>query len=299
MLRLTRRTGLRILALFATLLAGASSPGLADTGKSGPQGPEIRIQRWLIPMPKAQGRVLAATVARPPGDAPATLVVINHGSPPRASVRAYMVEPLYRFATEWFVRRGHVVVLPLRRGYGVTGGNGPEFLHRCRDADYVHSGRAAAQDIDATIDFMQRQPFVRPGSVIVVGISAGGWSTIGHTSLNRKDVRVAINFAGGRGGSANRENRTVCQPDRLVSAAREFGRTARVPTLWIYAENDSFFKPALAKAMHSAYVSAGGNAELHQLGPFGRDGHSLFGARDGPRIWGPIVSRFLARHGFK
>ena len=56
---------------------------------------------------------------------------------------------------------------------------------------------------------------------------------------------------------------------------RKFGQQSRLPTLWVYAENDKYFGPALAKRMHSAFVSAGGAAELVIAPPFGKDGHSL------------------------
>ena len=49
--------------------------------------------------------------------------------------------------------------------------------------------------------------------------------------------------------------------------------------LWVYAANDSFFAPEIAARMHAAFVGAGGAAELVAVGPFGKDGHALFGAR--------------------
>ncbi|HMB75630.1 MAG TPA: hypothetical protein VKN76_04485, partial [Kiloniellaceae bacterium] len=51
-----------------------------------------------------------------------------------------------------------------------------------------------------------------------------------------------------------------CSPERLVAAAAGFGRTARVPTLWLYAENDSYFPPDLSRRMATAYTAAGGKA---------------------------------------
>ena len=75
-----------------------------------------------------------------------------------------------------------------------------------------------------------------------------------------------------------------------------FGRTARVPMLWIYIENDTFFGPDLSKRMHQAFTSAGGQAEYHLLPPFGNDGHFLIGSPDGIPLWSPIVSHFLDNH---
>lgn len=50
-------------------------------------------------------------------------------------------------------------------------------------------------------------------------------------------------------------------PDRLVEATADFGRTSRVPMLWIYIENDTFFGPDLSKRMHQAFTAARGRAE--------------------------------------
>jgi hypothetical protein len=55
-----------------------------------------------------------------------------------------------------------------------------------------------------------------------------------------------------------------------------FGSRTTVPTLWLYAENDSLFPPALAKSMHEAYVRAGGRAELRVFPPVLGDGHALY-----------------------
>ena len=65
--------------------------------------------------------------------------------------------------------------------------------------------------------------------------------------------------------------------------------------LWIYAANDSFFAPPIAAALHDRFTAAGGQAELHQVGAFGRDGHRLFVEPGGSAVWGPIVAAYLAR----
>jgi hypothetical protein len=85
---------------------------------------------------------------------------------------------------------------------------------------------------------------------------------------------------GGRGGRVDGKPNNNCAPDRLVEATGEFGRTSRVPMLWIYIENDTFFGPALSKRMHEAFTAAGGKAEYHLVPPFGNDGHFFVGSPD-------------------
>jgi dienelactone hydrolase len=107
-------------------------------------------------------------------------------------------------------------------------------------------------------------------------------------------ITAVVNFAGGRGGRASDQPGNSCAPNRLVATAGLFGKTARIPTLWIYTENDSYVAPALSKQMADAYRAAGGRIEFHLLPAFGSDGHRLLASREGVPIWGPIVEKFLA-----
>ena len=101
-------------------------------------------------------------------------------------------------------------------------------------------------------------------------------------------------MAGGRGGRVDNLPNNNCRADVLTTSAGRFGQTARVPSLWVYTANDSFFGPSLAGAMHQNYVQAGGAADFRALPAFGQDGHGLFTAAGGPQIWGPLVEAFLA-----
>jgi homoserine acetyltransferase len=106
-------------------------------------------------------------------------------------------------------------------------------------------------------------------------------------------VKAIITFAAGRGGRVDGKPNNNCAPDELVAATGEFGRTSRVPMLWMYIENDTFFGPELSKRMHTAFTAAGGNAEYHLFPPHGSDGHFFVGAADAASIWSPLVGAFL------
>ena len=129
-----------------------------------------------------------------------------------------------------------------------------------------------------------------------MGQSGGGWGAIALASLNPSSVQAIVTFAAGRGGRVDGKPNNNCAPDKLVAATGEFGRTARVPMLWIYTENDSYFGPELTKRMHDAFVAAGGNAEYRMLPPFGSDGHFMIDSPDAVPIWSPLVSQFLEKH---
>jgi pimeloyl-ACP methyl ester carboxylesterase len=141
---------------------------------------------------------------------------------------------------------------------------------------------------------MQGQPFVAPGQTIVVGISSGGWASLALASRNPDNVRAVINIAGGRGGRPfGRTDHSVCGEKSLLAAAHSYGLSARVPTLWLYASNDTFFGPDLARALASQWQSGGGKADLHIFPPYGTDGHNLADDRAGWDVWGSVVDQFL------
>jgi dienelactone hydrolase len=233
---------------------------------------------------------------RPPGEARKPVVVINHGSPADGSQRATMPPPRFNALSSWFLARGYVVVLPLRRGYGETGGHWAESYGQCQRPDYYRAGLQGAADIKSALDFMRAQPYVAPDRSLIVGQSAGGWATLAFSSQNPPGVAGMIDFAGGRGGHQRLPAGGIgnCTPDALVTAAGRYGATARVPTLWIYTANDSFFEPRLVRRMFDAYNGAGGRGIYKPLGAFGNDGHSLAGSDNGVSVWSGPVTEFLS-----
>jgi pimeloyl-ACP methyl ester carboxylesterase len=260
------------------------------------QAVQYREQTYLVPVTLPHGHTaqLHARLCRPPGEAMARLVVINHGTPPNAADRRKV--PLGRCdqeAAQWFLRRGYVVAFALRRGYGETGGIDEENFDQCQHANFVRAGLESALDIDAIVNATTRFPFVLPARVVVVGQSTGGWATLAYNAVPHPKVSAFINMAGGRGGHHRGVANDNCQPGLLVESAKVFGRTATTPMLWIYTANDSFFGPRLAASLWHAFASAGGQAEFDQLGPYGQDGHRLFFGKGGSEIWGPLVEHYL------
>jgi dienelactone hydrolase len=138
-------------------------------------------------------------------------------------------------------------------------------------------------------------PFVRSSGVVIVGQSAGGWGTIAYDSIAHPKVSAFVVMAGGRGGHMHEEPNRNCHPERLAQAAGRFGKTATTPMLWVYAMNDTFFRPEIARAMYQSFTGSGGHADFVQPAPFGRDGHALFFGSGGSAIWGPIVQSYLGQ----
>jgi dienelactone hydrolase len=230
---------------------------------------------------------------------------MNHGVALHPRERSFFPVVEFRDAAMWFARKGYMVVAPTGSGYGAAaldvperGLYGPFFskIGSCDNPNFADAGLAVALLDKWIIDYMADQKITVPDNVVVVGQSAGGWAAIALSSRNLPSVRAIITFAAGRGGRVGGKPNNNCAPDKLVEATGEFGRTARVPMLWIYAENDTFFGPALSKKMHEAYTGAGGSAEYHMLPPFGNDGHFLIGSADAIPLWAPSVSQFLDKH---
>jgi dienelactone hydrolase len=238
---------------------------------------------------------LDALVVRPDDTARHPLAIINHGTPRDATERRHMFPKQMRAQAREFARRGWVAVVFMRRGYGKSEGSYAESSGSCSTANYEPSGRASAVDVREVIRLMTEKPYVEGAKVISVGRSAGGFASVALTSDPPPGLVAAISFAGGRGSAAPD---MVCNEAGLIGTFGDFGTTSRIPMLWVYAENDHFFSPALAKSFYAAFTAAGGKAEFIAAPAFEADGHTLF-SRAGTPIWAPYVDAFLEKQNLK
>jgi dienelactone hydrolase len=288
-----------LVAALLLLCANLITPSRADD-----QATSRRIQEeiWALPLPLP----MFAYLVRPVGDGPFPLVIMNHGVSLNPTDRSFFPPVEFRDAAKWFAKRGYLVVAPVGTGYGAAaidipehGLYGPFFskVGKCSNPNFRAPGLAVAQVDLWIIDYMAAEKRIVPKDVIVVGQSAGGWAAIALSSLNPSQVKAIIVFAAGRGGRVDNKPNNNCAPDKLVEATGEFGRTSRVPMLWIYIENDTFFGPPLSKRMHEAFTTAGGKAEYHVVPPFGGEGHFFIDSPDAVPIWAPLVTKFLDEQG--
>src|SRR5207237_9877774 len=131
-----------------------------------------RLIEEKVRIPTSNGRTLAATVLRPEGNGPYGAVVLNHGVSASARERARESSDLLINAAAVFARRGYVVVMPLRRGFGATGGEMAEDPGSCANADYRKAEQNAADDVMAAYDYARAMPNVDPSRMILAGQSA-------------------------------------------------------------------------------------------------------------------------------
>lgn len=246
--------------------------------------------------PHEASYTLAVSILRPRGEGPFGAIILNHGVPATAAARSAESPGLFLHTASAFAQRGYAVFMPMRRGFGATGGTFAEDTGSCSDPDFHAGGRAAAADVLAAYEFASKLPYVDPSRMILAGQSAGGVASL-YAAAQRPDGLVAVlAFAAGRGADP-RNPGMPCAAERLAAVFEDLGRAIQAPVLLHYAENDRSFGPATSQLWFRRFKAGGANAEYTLQPPFGSDGHYVFSDRDGIRIWLPAVERFLQRHG--
>jgi pimeloyl-ACP methyl ester carboxylesterase len=203
----------------------------------------------------------------------------------RSKVRAQNMKPQARD----LARRGWFAVAIVRRGFGESDGPFAEG-YECHRPNFRRALATAAEDIEAIRAALGQRADADTSRILGIGTSVGGAAMVAWAAQQPPGLAGVINIAGGTGSSAPGLN---CDESGLVSAFASFGEGVGVPTLWLYAENDSFFGPELVRRMHRAFTGGGGKAELRVFGVLSPDGHDLFGRFDGRLLWLPELDRFL------
>jgi dienelactone hydrolase len=253
----------------------------ADTSKTMPTAP-MREQVLQVPGDPARPVMLEATLFEPPGDGPFPLAVMNHGADgdPRASKR-YRVS----FSIDYLLSRGYAVVAPMMRGFADSGGKAV-----ITDCDFARLGKLNAQDILAVIAAMRSRPEIDGSRVLIMGQSFGGWNALALATVAPPEVKGVINFVGGVHTSACNN-----QDGALFDGMAQFGRKARLPSLWFYGERDKIFPERIWRADYQHFTKAGGKARLVDFGAV-NDAHNLLGQSEYLNLWIPEVDSYLEEH---
>lgn len=252
--------------------------------------PAFHEQVHSVKAPAAFGEnLLETTLYLPRGSGPFPLLVFNHGDMDldAREIRVKMRHRDFELATI-FLDKGVAVAIPARAGVGRSEG-----VYRrtfaTTDGDAAYKAREQARDIVATVDYLRMLPAIDGNRIILAGQSAGGYAAMYIASTNPSWLIGAINFAGGR--------TTVKQGEKafginamMVDGFQQFGASANVPALWIFAENDSRYSKETILASYQAYIAAGGQAELLLLPPLDIDGHYVHRR---PQKWQAKVAEYL------
>jgi len=123
------------------------------------------------------------------------------------------------------------------------------------------------EDLESAIAYGRGLPGVRPGPVLLVGHSRGGFSSVHYAGLKPAEVLGVVNFSGG-----------WLPIERLAkSSFGDAGRGAgaKVPQVWLYADDDNLYSEALIRSSYQAFATAGGSARFELLHAIPGDGHLL------------------------
>lgn len=278
-----------LLSIGLCLLSLGVSVGRAETFDA-----SLRETAHDVPVPAA-GVSIVVTSFRPHGNGPFPWLVVSHGTATtlEANRRIGRYRPLEP-VREW-VRRGYAVLVPVRRGYGATGGDrlGDDY-GSCRRADFRRAGEGAALDLLATIEWGKAQRDLDPKHWLLAGQSAGGFASIYTASKRPEGLIAVLAFSSGRGGDPDKRPGEPCASDQLAALYAAIAPQVAVPVLWFYAENDQFIGPRVQKLWFESFRSAGGRGALVVVPAFpDRRGHGVFPARAGIPLWTAAVADFF------
>src|SRR5437016_626782 len=131
--------------LIALLLVAPCAIGAADELLS-----ELHEQIVQVPLAIDGAEIaLTATIFRPDGAGPFPLIVLSHGNPVRAADRTRVGRYRKIAQIRAFLERGFAVIVPIRRGFGATGGTFAEDYGSCTAEAFYRAGLAAANDVIA------------------------------------------------------------------------------------------------------------------------------------------------------
>ena len=278
----------------------ARSPSVTASATPGLDN-ELLEERTFLTVQNDKGRFrLEALVVKPAkADGRLPIALITHGKNAKAeenqALRADMMLPQARD----FAARGWLAVVVLRRGYGQSDGlpgvsRGAAYM-ACENADLARGFEVEADDLDGALQVVAARPDADGSRVIAIGQSLGGGVVLAFAARRPAGLLGVVNVSGGAWRTNGEGN--VCQHADLVAAMGTLGARTRIPTLWLYAENDSLFPPELVTRMRDAYAAAGARAELRMFPPIMHDGHRLFADFGGRVKWLRAVDGFLQTHG--
>jgi dienelactone hydrolase len=288
-----------ILLAFSLIFASAQEPDTPHPAAP-PQPPQpaphLIEKEMYVPAPGANppGLDVLEVYFNLPGKHP--LAVLTHGTSDDQLQRYHVTPWAQQSQAQWFARRGFVVLVVVRSGYGKSGGKQDSTHGGCgsRGGSFQEAGEASAADLGAVMRFAQTLSEVDPTTIVSAGVSTGGFAQVALSADPPQGVKAAISFAGGRGGDGKEHN---CDLGGLVGAFRSYGKSAHkhgdLPMLWIYSQNDHWFPPAMADQFEEAYTKSGATNQFVSAPPDGDDGHHLYGH---VAAWSDTVEAFLKAH---
>lgn len=239
---------------------------------------------------------LEMVIHKPTGPGPFPVVVFNHGSTgngddPTLFTRTWSSPTFSRVLNAL----GWMVVFPQRRGRGGSDGVYDEGFepdrsrYSCRPEYSLPGVERALEDIDAVVAHLRTRADARSDRMLVAGQSRGGILAIAHAGTRPGVFLGVINFVGG--WMSDR----CPDPEAINTVTFRRGAGSTRPTLWLYGENDSFYRLDHSRGNFAAFQDAGGTGSFVSFRlPGGEDGHSLLAH---PTLWRRDVTALVLEAG--
>lgn len=280
--------------LIVTLLF-LSAPALSERSSQQQFAGLVREPlRLQVTLSNGQPAMLDAFVTRPAGKTALPVALITQGSTGNAKFDRGVMNPNYLSSTALaFAQHGYAAVAVMREGYGDSSGEA-EYTHgTCAQPRHTLAGQQDTRDLLAALAGVRKQPWASADTAVLVGMSAGGFAVLAAGAVNPPGVKALINFAGGRGAI---DGKRLCDKPGLLAAFSAFGNSTNVPSLWLYAANDSDFSPTMAQDFYTAYTAHRAPARFSALPAFGNNGHVVMDTAPSA-FWWPPVGAFLKENG--
>ncbi|MES2977982.1 MAG: alpha/beta fold hydrolase [Pseudomonadota bacterium] len=269
-----------VVAIFCCFLAAPAAAG---------------SERWMTATELRQDGMpvsLEIVIDTPQGAGPFPVVLFNHGSTGRGNDTALFKRTWTSSAvSRFFNDRGWAVVYPQRRGRGQSGDLYDEGFeldrsrYSCEPALSLAGLQRAKEDLSAVLKVLPQRPELDLTRMLIGGQSRGGILAMAYAGEHPQRFAGALSFVGG--WISDLCPRAVDINHATFAQSGRFGK----PTLWIYGENDPFYKLEHSRLGFAEYQRGGGQGtfELVRLAP-GNSGHNVIAF---PDQWQPLVSRYL------
>ncbi|WP_153013016.1 alpha/beta hydrolase [Pseudacidovorax intermedius] len=255
------------------------------------------VERVATPWTDDAGRpqTLEMVVYRPRGTGPFPTVLMNHGSTGMGRDPAlFGLTWASPEIGEYFAARGWQVLFPQRRGRGGSDGVYDEGFSADRAQGYsCDAGSATAgfdramQDLEVVLAHVQTRPDVDARRLLVGGVSRGGILAVALAGAHPERFEGVVNFVGGWIGQGCKTAPTI------NPALMQRGAAFEGPMLWLYGDQDPYYRLSHSRANFDAFLQAGGRGEfLSFRPPAGMNGHMIFLS---PGLWSEALDNYLAR----
>ena len=129
------------------------------------------------------------TIIRDDAKVRSPFLILNHGRGATREINAARNVASFRTNARYFVSKGFTVFMPLRVGYGETGGPDVEFSGKCDARNFAPAYEAAVVQTIKVIEYAKALPYIDSSSGIVVGQSFGGTTAIAIAAKSIAAIR--------------------------------------------------------------------------------------------------------------